>query len=638
MEQLRNARAEKRETPEKTRRPVVSSGTIPTCENPGVTRSRIEPCTPPWSEASSLTTQPPRSLIEKNIQRCSALSHQWRREESPPPSIHPLFNLLCHSVTADWCCMLFAVATARGKLKALIRRLTMGDQIVQPANRILHCLMLAITDFHSAVHLSRCSYSIARNSATHSLTNSSALRAVTLIPRLPWPPGRINAPRVTLRRRLARFVKRCFPVTHQPQYDVYSTNIGAAVAQWLAHSPPTTAIRVRSSVGSLPDFRMLESCWTMPLAGGFSRSTPVSPALAFQRRSVIGSHFMSCPGMTGTYGSQLESPSLGAEATTYNIVVPSEDAQKTVEDYSPPTQANRVRSRIFTSGNRAERSSPSSLHSRASPYSPHFTLIGSQDLDAPSTVLTQTYTTNIPKGIAVRLTVMELKFLVAVHYLCTQQEPVTTVQPRDHSQASSKGHITHVLTSCDVTCRATFYWWKCELASNSTQLTPAYRLFMVKQKTECWKHTRVSRDEKLVERERCFKLFLALIMRGSAGPTRVVLAQHSGEENDALGSLPSDSPVEPGRRHVYVDVGVTGITTGGSKFSEGDAPCSSLVAGAPCHDVDDEQSSCVTSTCMSRAYREILLDVPDHSQHALCKDTRLSTYIDNDINTDLPRV
>ncbi|KAJ8880471.1 hypothetical protein PR048_016941 [Dryococelus australis] len=32
--------------------------------------------------------------------------------------------------------------------------------------------------------------------------------------------------------------------------------------------------------------------------------------LEFQRRSILGSQFMSCPGMTGTYGSQLESPSL----------------------------------------------------------------------------------------------------------------------------------------------------------------------------------------------------------------------------------------------------------------------------------------------------------------------------------------
>ncbi|KAJ8897511.1 hypothetical protein PR048_002858 [Dryococelus australis] len=86
---------------------------------------------------------------------------------------------------------------------------------------------------------------------------------------------------------------------------------GVAVAQWLGRSPPAKAIWVRSPAGSLPDFRMWESCWTILLAGGFSRGTPVSPAPAFQRRSIQGSHFMLCSGTTGTYGSQLESPSLG---------------------------------------------------------------------------------------------------------------------------------------------------------------------------------------------------------------------------------------------------------------------------------------------------------------------------------------
>ncbi|KAJ8866967.1 hypothetical protein PR048_032829 [Dryococelus australis] len=41
-----------------------------------------------------------------------------------------------------------------------------------------------------------------------------------------------------------------------------------AVAQWLAHPPPTTTIRARPPLGSLPDFIMWKSCWTMPLGGG----------------------------------------------------------------------------------------------------------------------------------------------------------------------------------------------------------------------------------------------------------------------------------------------------------------------------------------------------------------------------------
>ncbi|KAJ8892326.1 hypothetical protein PR048_004906, partial [Dryococelus australis] len=51
----------KREIPEKTSQSAASSSTIPTCENPGVTRPGIEPGFP-RQEASSLTAQPPRPL------------------------------------------------------------------------------------------------------------------------------------------------------------------------------------------------------------------------------------------------------------------------------------------------------------------------------------------------------------------------------------------------------------------------------------------------------------------------------------------------------------------------------------------------------------------------------------------------
>ncbi|KAJ8870812.1 hypothetical protein PR048_027111 [Dryococelus australis] len=55
-------------------------------------------------------------------------------------------------------------------------------------------------------------------------------------------------------------------------------------AEWLHHSPSTKTIRVQSPAGS-PDFRMWESCWTMPLVGGFSRGwsrfpRPLIPVLS----------------------------------------------------------------------------------------------------------------------------------------------------------------------------------------------------------------------------------------------------------------------------------------------------------------------------------------------------------------------
>ncbi|KAJ8878807.1 hypothetical protein PR048_019393 [Dryococelus australis] len=59
--------------------------------------------------------------------------------------------------------------------------------------------------------------------------------------------------------------------------DVKPT-LGATVAERLDCSPPTKTKRVQSPVGSLPDFRKWESsCRMMPLAGGLSRGSPISP-------------------------------------------------------------------------------------------------------------------------------------------------------------------------------------------------------------------------------------------------------------------------------------------------------------------------------------------------------------------------
>ncbi|KAJ8891383.1 hypothetical protein PR048_010899 [Dryococelus australis] len=58
--------------------------------------------------------------------------------------------------------------------------------------------------------------------------------------------------------------------------------------------------------GSIPNLRILESCRTTPLVGGFSRVSPVSPALASRRRSIVSSlnpHW---------FGSVLKTSMLGA--------------------------------------------------------------------------------------------------------------------------------------------------------------------------------------------------------------------------------------------------------------------------------------------------------------------------------------
>ncbi|KAJ8890275.1 hypothetical protein PR048_009783 [Dryococelus australis] len=62
----------------------------------------------------------------------------------------------------------------------------------------------------------------------------------------------------------------------------------AAVAQRLARSPLTKANRAQSSAGS-PDFRKWESWRTIPLVGGSSRRSSISPAPSFRRRSIFTS-------------------------------------------------------------------------------------------------------------------------------------------------------------------------------------------------------------------------------------------------------------------------------------------------------------------------------------------------------------
>ncbi|KAJ8896109.1 hypothetical protein PR048_001451 [Dryococelus australis] len=57
---------------------------------------------------------------------------------------------------------------------------------------------------------------------------------------------------------------------------VYMAQKGAVVAKRLVCLPPTKANRVQSPTGSLPDFRMWESCRMMPLVGRFSQGSPVS--------------------------------------------------------------------------------------------------------------------------------------------------------------------------------------------------------------------------------------------------------------------------------------------------------------------------------------------------------------------------
>ncbi|KAJ8876780.1 hypothetical protein PR048_021227 [Dryococelus australis] len=70
----------KREISEKTRRPAASSGTVPTCENPGAIPPGLEPGSQRW-EASSLTTilQRPPAVIQDYLQNPQKV-HSFERQ------------------------------------------------------------------------------------------------------------------------------------------------------------------------------------------------------------------------------------------------------------------------------------------------------------------------------------------------------------------------------------------------------------------------------------------------------------------------------------------------------------------------------------------------------------------------------
>ncbi|KAJ8877454.1 hypothetical protein PR048_021909 [Dryococelus australis] len=95
-----------------------------------------------------------------------------------------------------------------------------------------------------------------------------------------------------------------------------------------------------------------ESCWTMLLAGGFSRGTPVFPALTFQCRSNLGSHFMSYPGMTDTYGSRLKVVSYSAPIETalrrvyFRPIPPEQTRDRDSHESARATRRRRDRTQL----------------------------------------------------------------------------------------------------------------------------------------------------------------------------------------------------------------------------------------------------------------------------------------------------
>ncbi|KAJ8898435.1 hypothetical protein PR048_003795 [Dryococelus australis] len=79
--------------------------------------------------------------------------------------------------------------------------------------------------------------------------------------------------------------------------------------------------------GSLPNFRMWESCRTIPLAGGFSRGSPVCPALSFRRSSILTSVILlgsqDLAALTRILLNGVLSSGITADGQTSNDIVPN---------------------------------------------------------------------------------------------------------------------------------------------------------------------------------------------------------------------------------------------------------------------------------------------------------------------------
>ncbi|KAJ8890978.1 hypothetical protein PR048_010487 [Dryococelus australis] len=108
------------------------------------------------------------------------------------------------------------------------------------------------------------------------------------------------------------------------------------IAKRLHCSPSTKVNRVQSSAGS-PDFRMWESCRTVPLIGGFYRGSPVYPAPSFGTHRLSRSR--SNIRLTREHLANPITTRCGATANEYTAEAP---VWRGLGNYSPPTTANRV--------------------------------------------------------------------------------------------------------------------------------------------------------------------------------------------------------------------------------------------------------------------------------------------------------
>ncbi|KAJ8870631.1 hypothetical protein PR048_029654 [Dryococelus australis] len=271
-------RREKREIPEKNHQSATSSCTIPTCENPGVTRPGIEPGSPLW-EARRLTAQPPRPLTfafhrrvvisEINIVVSLVYVNTVARALELPGEVfmQSAYRLFTGRRLKSY--------SWESPTNRLARR---GDDAVHEQARV-GLTDRASRDFELCCRqsepLSYCSFTLSVQGQEARERYGRQLHALLAASSLLRPKRAV------------------FPSNKLFEFVVPICILSGGVVRLLASH--------LGEPGSLPDFRMWESCRTTPLVGRFSRGSPVSPVPSFQRCSTLTSlhpHRLSRPRRT----------------------------------------------------------------------------------------------------------------------------------------------------------------------------------------------------------------------------------------------------------------------------------------------------------------------------------------------------
>ncbi|KAJ8871087.1 hypothetical protein PR048_027391 [Dryococelus australis] len=346
------------------------------------------------------------------------------RDRSPHP-IHTFFERMAQTVKKF---SLRLIAETRLKVSQIVSEMEIHSLMEQESqmNRDSFQQPYQPMDGGSTVPLPSSSSkaiaaSMLRNTLTFRALWKNRSTPVSAFDAVTHNSSRVRGPRKTLLCSCAFKVKKRGTLTRTPSASSLLRARRAVFPSLLAsHQGDSGSIPGRVT----PDLRKWESCRTIPLVGGFSRGSPVSPAPSFRRHSVltsitlIGSQDLDVKSRPNLFSHPLtlwnicftfaavgvfilvgyrrncenshsreqklvcESPGEDLPSSTSLFFKHNnEDVKIFVFDGAavaqwlecpPPTKANRVFSEI----------SPAASHSGAAPCSPLFiTLIGSQDLN-----------------------------------------------------------------------------------------------------------------------------------------------------------------------------------------------------------------------------------------------------------------